>query len=241
MDSSIETYKIAVPDSSLQRLKQKLELTDLPNEIEGSGWKYGVPLSDIKRLKGHWETKFDWRAQEWKLNELPQFRTKVTVDGFEPINIHFVHQKSGLSSAIPLLFVHGWPGSFIEAMKIIPLLRGGNGKPGFDVVAPSLPNYAFSDGVSKPGFALSQYAETCHKLMLKLGYNQYVTQGGDWGFFITRTLAQLYPKHCKACHVNLIFASPPKWTESNPEPEYSAREKAALGRGQDWQAGDGRG
>jgi len=70
MDSSIETYKIAVPDSSLQRLKQKLELTDLPNEIEGSGWKYGVPLSDIKRLKGHWETKFDWRAQEWKLNEL---------------------------------------------------------------------------------------------------------------------------------------------------------------------------
>jgi pimeloyl-ACP methyl ester carboxylesterase len=241
MNSNIDAYKIAVPDSSVERLKQKLALTDLPNEIEGSSWKYGVPLSDIKRLKKHWETKFDWRAEEWKLNAFPQFVTKITVDGFEPLNIHFIHQKSGVPGAIPLLFVHGWPGSFIEASKIIPLLKGGGEKPVFDIVAPSLPNFAFSSGVTKPGFALAQYAETCHKLMLELGYDQYVTQGGDWGFFITRTLAHLYPKHCKACHVNWIFASPPKWTESNPEPEYSDREKAALGRAQEWWAGDGRG
>jgi pimeloyl-ACP methyl ester carboxylesterase len=110
----------------------------------------------------------------------------------------------------------------------------------FDIVAPSLPNFAFSSGVTKLGFALSQYAQTCHKLMLALGYDQYVTQGGDSGGLITHAIAHLYPKHCKACRVNWIFACLPKWTESSPEPEYSDREKAALGRAQDLWAGDRR-
>jgi pimeloyl-ACP methyl ester carboxylesterase len=96
-----------------------------------------------------WKTKFDWRAKEKELNALPNFMTEITVDGFDPIDIHFVHQKSDIEGAIPLLFTHGWPGSFLEVTKMLPLLKGGNGKPAFHVVAPSLPNYAFSGGVNK--------------------------------------------------------------------------------------------
>ena len=242
MASKPSPFTISIPEATLSRLKQKLALTDLPERSVESSWKYGAPLSDIKRMKEHWETKFDWRAQEARLNQLPQFRSKITVEGFEPIDLHFVHQTSDVAGAIPLLFCHGWPGSFLEATKLLPLLKGGgNGKPAFHIVAPSLPNYGFSSGTYAPSFALGQYAECLHKLMLSLGYDQYVTQGGDWGFLITRTLAHKYPRHVKACHVNWIFAAAPTWTAEVPEPEYSEREKAALGRAQEWWAGDGRG
>ncbi|KAG0650258.1 Epoxide Hydratase [Hyphodiscus hymeniophilus] len=230
--ADIKAYTIAIPESTVQRLKQKLELTDLPkHEIEGAGWTYGTPLKDIERLTEYWKTKFDWREREIGLNHLPNFMTQITADGFDSLDIHFLHQKSQVKGAIPLLFVHGWPGSFLEVTKMLPFLKGGNGKPAFHVVAPSLPNYVFSSGVTK-------YAETCNKLMLALGYDQY---GGDWGFLITRALGKLYPQHVKGSHVNWAFASEPEWTESNPKPEYSEREKSQLARGQDWWAGDGRG
>lgn len=99
------------------------------------------------------------------------------MDGFEPVNVHFLHQKSDVPGAIPLLFVHGWPGSFLEVTKILPLLKGGDGKPAFNIVAPSLPNYGFSEGVFKRGFSIAQYAEACHKVMLALGYDQYGKSG----------------------------------------------------------------
>ncbi|KAF8851949.1 alpha/beta-hydrolase [Acephala macrosclerotiorum] len=247
--ADIKPYTIHVPDEKLQRLRKKLELTDFPqHEIEGAGWKYGVPLKDIKSLHGYWLNEYDWRKEEEKLNELPNFTTKIGVDGYGELEIHFLHDGQDRKGAIPLLFVHGWPGSFLEVTKMLPLLRGGDGKPSFVVVAPSLPNYAFSERVKKQGFEIKHYAEACHKLMLKLGYNQYgkfspfeLTQGGDWGFLITRALAHLYPQHVKATHTNWCFASPPQWTKDNPEPEYSDREKAALARAQDWWVGDGRG
>jgi len=240
--ASIKPYKVAIPDAALKRLHQKLELTDLPkHEIEGAEWTYGTPLKDIQQLIEYWKTKFDWREMEIGLNHLPNFMTQITVDGFDPLDIHFLHQKSKVKGAIPLLFVHGWPGSYLEVTKMLPLLMGGDGKPAFDIVAPSLPNYVFSSGVKKKGFELKHYAETCHKLMLALGYDQYVTQGGDWGFLITRALGLLYPNHVKGSHINWAWANAPQWSESNPEPEYTEREKAQMARGQDWWAGDGRG
>jgi len=105
--------------------------------------------ADIKRLASYWATTYDWRATEAQLNRLPHFKTKVQVDGFGDLDIHFLHQKSEVKGAIPLLFVHGWPGSWIEVTKMLPLLKGGDGKPAFHVVAPSLPNYCFSEGVKK--------------------------------------------------------------------------------------------
>ncbi|RAL64258.1 hypothetical protein DID88_002150 [Monilinia fructigena] len=112
-----------------------------------------------------------------------------------------------------------WPGSFLEVLRILPHLQipasTSSPYPSFHIVAPSLPNFGFSSGVKKRGFAMAQYAETLNKLMLKLGYNEYVTQAGDWGFWITRAIGKLYPKHCKASHLNMVAANPPSLF-SNP-------------------------
>jgi pimeloyl-ACP methyl ester carboxylesterase len=107
-----------------------------------------------------------------------------------------------------MTYIQKGPGSFIEALPILDLLAKPGG-PAFHIVAPSLPNYGFSEGPKKRGFALAQYAETCHKLMLSLGYNEYVTQGGDWGFWVTRAIGALYPEHCKASHINSEIISFP--------------------------------
>ncbi|KAH8805611.1 Alpha/Beta hydrolase protein [Xylogone sp. PMI_703] len=237
-------YKIDVPESSIQNLKTKLSLAEFPDELEAAEWDLGVPLADLKRLVKGWE-QWDWRPAERKLNEIPQYHTEIKVDGFDPLDIHFVWQQSEVKNAIPLLFVHGWPGSFIEVQHILPLLAKSGG-PAFHIVAPSLPNYGFSEGVKKRGFAAAQYAETCHKLMLQLGYDEYVTQGGDWGFYITRAIAKLYPKHCKANHLNMLRADPPTFTKhpllalQHAITPYSAKDKEGFKR-TEWFQKEGRG
>ncbi|TVY60851.1 putative epoxide hydrolase, partial [Lachnellula suecica] len=239
-----EPYKISVPQDKIDNLKKKLSLAEFPDELEASGWDLGAPLADVKRLTKAWE-QWDWRQAEEKLNQVPQFHTGIKVDGFDELDIHFVWQKSPVKNAIPLLFVHGWPGSFLEVLPILPLLSAPGG-PAFHIVAPSLPNYGFSSGVKTRGFAAKQYAETCHKLMLSLGYDEYVTQGGDWGFYITRAIGFFYPEHCKASHINMLRADPPTLT-SNPllylqhkSTPYTQKEKDGFAR-TEWFAKEGRG
>ncbi|RYN95084.1 hypothetical protein AA0120_g3820 [Alternaria tenuissima] len=215
MASQPEPYTISIADTAIEKLKRKLSDADFPDELDTPDqWPYGSPLSDVKRLAKHWETGFDWRKVESKINELPNFRKKVQVDGFGQIDIHFVHKRSSNPNAVPLLFSHGWPGSFLEVTKLLPLLENGEkeGKPAFHIVAPSLPNFGFSQKILKPGFALSQYAETCHRLMQDLGYEKYVTQGGDWGFYITRSMGILYPDNVLASHINMVRAHAPTFT-----------------------------
>ena len=105
--ASIEPYTISVPEEQHERLTKKLEATTFPDDLDQAGWDYGAPLADVKRLAAYWRQKFDWRKQEAKLNELPNFKTAIQVDGFESLDIHFVHQKSNVDGAIPLLFSHG--------------------------------------------------------------------------------------------------------------------------------------
>lgn len=108
MESEIQPFKIEVPDSAISALRAKLQLSSFPSDVDFiDDWNYGAPLKDVKRLAKHWETKFDWRAQEARLNELPHFKTKVPVDGFGDLDIHFIHQKSSRPDSIPLLFCHG--------------------------------------------------------------------------------------------------------------------------------------
>ncbi|KJZ73397.1 hypothetical protein HIM_07191 [Hirsutella minnesotensis 3608] len=224
MSSLIEPFRIEVPDSAIQRLKDKLSLSTFPDEVDFSDdWNYGAPRADVKRLAAHWRDGFDWRAQEAKLNELPHYKTKIPVDGFGELNIHFLHKKSSKPGSIPLLFCHGCE-----------LHPDG---PSFHVVAPSMPNFGFSDGVTKRGFSIPQYAETMHKVMLALGYDKYVTQGGDWGFIVTRLMAVQYPKHCLATHVNFIRPiGPPAMSKSpilylqHAVLPYSNLERRGLGR-----------
>ncbi|KAF2722616.1 alpha/beta-hydrolase [Polychaeton citri CBS 116435] len=222
-------YEVSVSEDKLAGLQRKLDATTFPDEIDEAAWDYGAPLADVKRLAQYWKDSFHWRKQEAKLNELPNFHTSIKVDGFDTLRIHF--------ETVPLLFCHGWPGSYIEVIKLLPSLAEASEEGvSFHVVAPSLPNFAWSDGLKRKGFGLAQYAECCHKLMLSLGYDKYVTQGGDWGFYVTRAMGLLYPRSCLASHINMVRANPPRWT-SNPllalqhslQP-YSEREKKGLER-----------
>lgn len=181
MSTAIESYRISIPDERIADLNSRLDNARFPDELEAAEWDLGAPLGDVKRLTEYWRNSFSWRKAEERLNNLPHFVTPIQCDGYETLKIHFLHKKSNVKGAIPLIFVHGWPGNFLEVTKIIDQLTSpADGKVAFDVVAPSLPNYGFSEGSQKRGFSIDQYAETCHKLMLRLGYDEYVTQGGKF-------------------------------------------------------------
>ncbi|KAK7689790.1 hypothetical protein QCA50_006429 [Cerrena zonata] len=195
-------FKLSIPDADIELLRKKLQVTRLPDELDDAKWDYGAPLADIKRLAARWENGYDWRKYEAEVNKIPQFTRDIEVEGFGSLNIHYVHQKSKLGNAIPLLYVHGWPGLFTEISKLLPLLTAvAPDQPSFHVVTYSLPGYGFSEGCKKKGFAIKQYAEVGHKLMLALGYKEYVTEGGDWGSIITHKISALYGgKYAKAWH-----------------------------------------
>ncbi|CAL5229171.1 g12446 [Coccomyxa viridis] len=198
---------VHVPEDDIDDLKSRLSRTRWPGELEGIGWEYGAKKSYIQELAHYWEKEYDWRKAEAHINSFANY--EMEVNGIE---LHFVHERSSDPNAIPLIFSHGWPGSFIEAFKMIRKLTdpGENGgkKQAFHVIVPSLPGYGFSSAPTKPGFGVGEIAKTFHELMLKLGYNKYVAQGGDWGSAITTALGGMYPQHCRAIHINMCFARP---------------------------------
>ncbi|EMD39695.1 hypothetical protein CERSUDRAFT_112003 [Gelatoporia subvermispora B] len=237
-----QPFKVAVPDATIETLRKKLELTTFPDELDDADWAYGVPLADMKRLVARWKDGYDWRKAEAEINTFPQYTRDIEIDGFGTLNIHYVHQKSTVDNAIPLLFVHGWPGHFMEARKIFPLLTAASpDQPSFHVVALSLPGFGFSETPKKKGFAQAQYAEVANKLMLALGYNEFVTQGGDFGYFITRKMASVYGgKSVKAWHTNTgaagfpsLFSNPVLFLAALVKP-FTAAERAGLQRTQDF-------
>ncbi|KAI0393174.1 alpha/beta-hydrolase [Xylariaceae sp. FL0594] len=206
LNGEVRPFTITVSDAELEDLRSRLRNTRYPTELEDAGNDHGAPLEAVRRIATHWGTAYDWRKAESSLNELPHFTTTLQADGFEPLQVHFVHKRSSRPDAVPLIFVHGWPGSFLEVTKLLgPLTEPEDASAqAFHVVAPSLLGYGFSEGSRKRGFGADQHAETFHKLMLRLGYDEYATQGGDWGFFITRAMARRYaPAHVKAQHLNL--------------------------------------
>ncbi|KAI1816956.1 microsomal epoxide hydrolase [Poronia punctata] len=211
-DDEIKPFTISIPEDSLTDLRSRLSNARYPSELEDAGNEMGAPLQAIQRIATHWATKYDWRKAEAELNSLPHFTTTLQAGGFEPLEIHFIHARSPREDAIPLMFVHGWPGSFLEARKLLkPLTEPDDDKlPAFHVVVPSLVGYGFSQGAKKKGFGADQNAEVFHRLMLRLGYEEYATQGGDWGFMITRAMGRMYaPKYVKAQHLNFDWYPKP--------------------------------
>ncbi|KAF8880442.1 alpha beta-hydrolase [Infundibulicybe gibba] len=192
-------FTISVSDEKLQLLREKLGLATLPDELEGSATQYGAPLGDIRRIVARWLGGYDWRKHEAQLNaELPQFTQDVEVDGHGALNIHYVHQRGDAVGAIPLLFVHGWPGSFLEVKKLLPLLRQSSPEhPSFHIVALSLPGFGFSAAPKKKGFGCAQIDGSLSDVM---------NMGGDWGHVI----AEVYGgKHSKAWHTNIPMGPGP--------------------------------
>ncbi|KAI4732658.1 alpha/beta-hydrolase [Aureobasidium sp. EXF-12298] len=220
------SYRINIDESRLEDLRKRLDLATFPDELDDleDGWAYGSPLADIKRLTSYWRNEYDWRKVEVQLNELPNFETTVTVDGFGDIELHFLHQPNSAPDAVPLLFVHGWPGSYLEVSKMLAALSttftsshrlcqilGGaqvSNESSLEIV--DFVHLSLVLGVKKKGFGLGQYAEACHRLMQSLGYNKY-----DWGMYITRSIGLLYPDSCLASHITMVRADPPELS-TNP-------------------------
>ena len=216
-------YQIAIADTELDLLQRKLELTRLPSNLVGEQWaeQNGVTLKLIENTMSYWRDHYSWRSEETRLNKMPQYITSIETDDFGQVDLHFVHSLSSSISAIPLLFLHGWPGSFQEVSKALPNLNAA----GFHVVAPSLPGFGFSSCPNKAGFSIGRIAEVMHKLMSRLHYREYVVQGGDWGALVAGTIAHSFPDAAKAIHVN--FVSLPK-PDLGSEPDYTEFEKRSL-------------
>jgi len=195
----IEPFQIRVDDAALDDLRSRLAQTRFPDQIEGTGWEYGIPIDYLRDLVEYWRDTYDWRTQEAKLNELGHFRTEI--DGQ---SIHFIHARSAHADAFPLLLTHGWPGSIVEFLDVIPRLTDD-----YHVVAPSLPGYGFSEPTRTRGWDPWRIARAFIELMPRLGYTRYGAQGGDWGAQVTTRIGALDPEHCAAIHLNMPIADRP--------------------------------
>ncbi|MGI8553788.1 MAG: epoxide hydrolase family protein [Dehalococcoidia bacterium] len=231
--TAVRPFQIAVPDEVLDDLGQRLSRTRFPGEVTDSGWEYGTNLAYLRELVAYWRDRYDWRAAEVKLNQMPQF--KATVNGLE---LHFVHAKGKGPVPLPLLFSHGWPGSFWEVSKILgpltdPAAHGGDPSDAFDVVAPSLPGYGFSADPRAPGMTPDVMADLFASLMTEtLGYPRFVAQGGDWGSVITSRLGYAHPDRVLGIHLNMLGARP---STGEGTPPLTEAEKQFMAEAQVWQ------
>jgi pimeloyl-ACP methyl ester carboxylesterase len=204
----IRPFRVSIPEAELDDLAARLAATRWPDEPSGAGTDYGMPLAVVKRLADRWLAGYDWRAHEARLNDIPQFTT--TIDGQ---NIHFLHVRSAEPGALPLLLLHGWPGSVVEFLGMIgpltdPGAHGAPGAPAFDVVVPSLPGYGFSGPTTEPGWDSARMARAFAELMAGLGYRRWGVAGGDAGALVGRELGILAPDGLIGAHLLQIFAFP---------------------------------
>lgn len=224
-------FRIDVPDAVLTDLRDRLVRVRWPDQIpEDAGWRYGSDVAYLRSLVGYWRDGYDWRAWEANLNRMRQFTAPVA-----GIDLHFVHQEGRGPDPMPLLLCHGWPGSFFEFHRLIPLLTdpaaaGGDPADAFTVVAPSLPGYGFSFRPGQPRFGIVEMAGVMAELMAGvLGYRRFAAQGGDWGAGVVTRLALTHPGLLAGIHLNLLFAGPPPGGG-----EGSAEEAEALARLEHW-------
>lgn len=234
---SIQLFTIAIPQTALDDLHQRLAQARWPDEIPRAGWDYGTNLSYIKDLVSYWQTTFDWRGQERVLNTFAHFRT--TIDG---IGIHFIHARGRGPRPLPLILTNGWPSSFVELLTILPQLTdparyGGDPTDAFDVVVPSLPGYGFSDRPTRPGMTSTRIAALWSQLMSDvLGYPRFGAQGTDIGASVTSELGRFYPHQVIGIHLPSGMARPYLGPEAR---ELSEQERAFFTGLERWYAAEG--
>ena len=197
----IKPFSVNVPQQVLDDLKLRLGLTRWPDHIKDDGWKNGADYAYMKELTTYWKDTFDWRKVEAEINAYPNFMADI--NGHQ---IHFMHIKGKGKRTVPLIITHGWPGSFLEMMKLIPLLTE-NTEFSFDLVIPSVPGFGFSDKITDPGCNSEFVADIWHQLMTTLGYTRYGAQGGDIGSGISTWLSLKYPSSSIGLHLNYISGS----------------------------------
>ena len=223
-------FKIHVPDEALVDLRTRLAGVRWPDEPPSAPWSTGTSVDYMKGLVEYWRERFDWRAQEAKLNAFRQFTVPLA-----GIGLHFIHELGNGPNPAPLLLSHGWPGSVFEFHKIIPMLTdparfGGDASDAFTVVAPSLPGYTFSFRPGQARFSVEQMADAFAELMTVLGYPRFAAQGGDWGAFVTSRLGLIHPDRMLGIHLNLLAVRRDPAMLANP----TAEEKVFLDQLQHW-------
>jgi len=230
--SDIRPFHVTFPDADLADLRKRVKATKWPEVEQVSDEAQGVQLATMQKLARYWGTDYDWKKAEAKINTVPHFITNI--DG---LDIHFIHVKSKEKNAMPLIITHGWPGSFIEQMKVIapltnPTAFGGKAEDAFDVVIPSLPGYGFSGKPTATGWHPVRIATAWTTLMRKLGYKKFVAQGGDWGNAISEVMALQAPPELLGISTNMAATVPPEISKeisagTKPPPTLSADERNA--------------
>ena len=213
------SFTLSVPDEQIVALKQRLAQTRFPDAAPGQDWAFGASVPYMRDLVAYWREAFDWRAQESVLNAFPQYKLPL-----HDIDVHFLHVPGKGPAPMPLLLMHGWPGSVYEFLDIIPRLTdpaafGGDPAASFTVVAPSLPGYGLSFRPGQKRFVVSDIAECLADLMVALGYKRFAAQGGDWGAFTASCMGVFHPDKLIGIHLNLLGLRPDVPMPANPTPE----------------------
>jgi len=226
----IQPFTITIPQNTLDDLRERLARTRWPDQIPGVAWEQGTNLEYLREVLAYWTDKFDWRAQERKLNAFKQFRAEIN-----GVHIHFVHERSSRGRAIPLILTHGWPSTFVELLPLVPLLTDpqahGIDGAAFDIVIPSLPGYGFSERPARTGVTTRYTAGLWHSLMRGLGYEHYGAQGGDFGAAVATFMALDNPKSMLGVHLSNLEIPPYTGPGSRP---LSEPERAYLEQYQRW-------
>jgi pimeloyl-ACP methyl ester carboxylesterase len=231
--NAIRPFRFNASDEALADLRRRVAATKWPSQELVTDASQGVQRATMRELARYWQTEYDWRKFETRLNALPQFMT--TIDG---VDIHFIHVRSKNPNALPVIVTHGWPGSIIEELKVVdpltnPTAHGASASDAFDIVIPSLPGYGFSAAPTALGWDPIRIARAWTVLMKRLGYTRYVAQGGDWGNAITERMALLAPPELVGIHTNMPATVPDEIEKAlhsgNPPPSgLSAVDKYAY-------------
>jgi pimeloyl-ACP methyl ester carboxylesterase len=200
---AIRPFHIDIPEKSIAALRRRLAETRWPRRETVADTSQGVQLAKLEALVGYWKSDYDWRKIEARLNALPMFVTEI--DG---LDIHFIHVRSPHANAMPMIMTHGWPGSILEFMKVIgpltnPTAHGAAAEDAFHLVVPSIPGFGFSGKPSKTGWGSDQIGRAWATLMQRLGYDRYVSQGGDCGSVISHRMALQNVPGLIGIHVNM--------------------------------------
>ena len=226
----LRPFTVAIPDADLDDLTRRLARTRWPAPETVPDWSQGVRLEAARALIDHWQLAYDWRRFEADVNQHPQLLTEI--DG---LDFHVIHVRSPHPDAMPLILTHGWPGSFVEFLRLIgpltdPVAHGGNAEDAFHVVIPSLPGFGFSGKPTGTGWTVPRIAAAWVELMRRLGYERWAAQGGDWGAVVTTALGALRPEGLVGIHLNTQYAFPAQIPQTlSPDERYAVDTLALYG------------